>query len=74
MNTPNALALNCVNVANYATDHGIRVNHLGSRQIRGITWQLYSVIGKGMLLPKWAIRCSHDSQLNNVAVPLEEAI
>ena len=73
MNTPNAFILNCVNVPYYAEDRGLSVNHLGSRQINGIAWQIYSVTGTGMMITKWAVRCDR-SNFNNVAVPMPQII
>lgn len=60
MNTPNAFILNCINIPNYAADRFINVDHLGSRQIHGITWQIYQVNGI-----KWKVRCVNNN-VNNI--------
>jgi hypothetical protein len=52
--------LNCINICGYANDREISVNHLGSRQINGITWQLYKVLGI-----IWKVRCENNN-FNNI--------
>jgi len=71
MITPNAFILNCINVPDYGPERGLNVSHLGNRQIKGVTWQIYSVIGRGMMITHWAVRCV-ESNVNNIAVPLHK--
>ena len=53
--------LNCINVPYYASRRGKEVDHLGSRQIDGVSWQVYKVTGEGT----FKVRCEN-SNFNNI--------